>query len=184
MDDCSGEILGYTMERLLAAGALDVHYTAIYMKKNRPAWELTVLCHAQNREELERIIFAETTTIGIRRTLMQRDMLPRERGLVQTEYGEVQVKLCGGKCYVEYMAPKKSANAKLVLFFTNERGKANKTLCVYAAKVVDGNADVKAWKGNEILLSHVKKNEKIRIECDVNINRYCMMEAVYYEDKK
>ena len=102
MDDCSGEILGYTMECLLAAGALDVHYTAIYMKKNRPAWELTVLCHAQNREELEKIIFAETTTIGIRRTLMQRDMLPRERCLVQTEYGEVQVKLCGGKCYVEY----------------------------------------------------------------------------------
>lgn len=89
-----------------------------------------------------------------------------------------------GKCYVEYMAPKKSANAKLELFFTNERGKANKTLCVYAAKVVEGSADVKAWKGNEILLSHVKKNEKIRIECDVNINRYCMMEAVYYEDKK
>ena len=102
MDDCSGEILGYTMERLLAAGALDVHYTAIYMKKNRPAWELTVLCHAQNREELEKIIFAETTTIGIRRTLMQRDMLPRERGQLQTEYGEVQVKLCGGRCYVEY----------------------------------------------------------------------------------
>lgn len=102
MDDCSGEILGYTMERLLAAGALDVHYTAIYMKKNRPAWELTVLCHAKNREELEKIILAETTTIGIRRTLMQRDMLPRERGLVQTKYGEVQVKLCGGKCYVEY----------------------------------------------------------------------------------
>ena len=102
MDDCSGEILGYTMERLLAAGALDVHYTAIYMKKNRPTWELTVLCHAQNREELEKIIFAEATTIGIRRTLMQRDMLPRERGPVQTEYGEVQVKLCGGKCYVEY----------------------------------------------------------------------------------
>ena len=102
MDDCNGEILGYTMERLLAAGALDVHYTAIYMKKNRPAWELTVLCHAQNREELEKIIFAETTTIGIRRTLMQRDMLPRERGLVQTEYGAVQVKLCSGKCYVEY----------------------------------------------------------------------------------
>ena len=89
-----------------------------------------------------------------------------------------------GKCYVEYMAPKRSANAKLELFFTNERGKANKTLCVYAAKVVEGSAEIKAWKGNEILLSHVKKNEKIRIECDVNINRYCMMEAVYYEDKK
>ena len=69
-------------------------------------------------------------------------------------------------------------------FFTNERGKATKTLCVYAAKVVEGSAEVKAWKGNEILLSHVKKNEKICIECDVNINRYCMMEAVYYEDKK
>lgn len=109
VDDCSGEILGYTMERLLEAGALDVHYTAIYMKKNRPAWELTVLCHAQKREELEQIIFAETTTIGIRCTLMQRDMLPRQKSSVQTEYGEVQVKLCGGHCYVEYDSAAKLA---------------------------------------------------------------------------
>lgn len=102
MDDCSGEILGYTLERLLEAGALDVHYSPVYMKKNRPAWELTVLCYEQQREALEEIIFRETTTIGIRRTLMQRDKLARERWEVQTEFGAVQVKLCGENCYVEY----------------------------------------------------------------------------------
>ena len=112
VDDCSGEILGYTLERLLEAGALDVHYTPVYMKKNRPAWELTVLCHGQKREALEEIIFRETTTIGIRRTLMQRDILPRERGEVQTEYGAVQVKLCGANCYVEYDSAAKIARAQ------------------------------------------------------------------------
>lgn len=109
MDDCSGEILGYTLERLLEAGALDVHYAPVYMKKNRPAWELTVLCHVRNREALEEIIFRETTTIGIRRTVMQRDKLARERGEVQTEYGTVQVKLCGENCYVEYDSAAKLA---------------------------------------------------------------------------
>lgn len=109
MDDCSGEILGYALERLLEAGALDVHYTPVYMKKNRPAWELTVLCHVQNREALEKIIFRETTTIGIRRVLMQRDILPREFGEVQTEYGAVRVKLCGEHCYVEYDSAAKIA---------------------------------------------------------------------------
>ena len=109
MDDCSGEILGYTLERLLEAGALDVHYSPVYMKKNRPAWELTVLCYAQQREALEEIIFRETTTIGIRRILMQRDKLARERGEVQTEFGAVQVKLCGENCYVEYDSAAKIA---------------------------------------------------------------------------
>ena len=112
VDDCSGEILGYTLERLLEAGALDVHYTPVYMKKNRPAWELTVLCYAQQREALEEIIFRETTTIGIRRILMQRDKLSRERSEVQTEYGFVQVKLCGENSYVEYDSAAKIAREK------------------------------------------------------------------------
>ena len=96
MDDCNGEILGYTMERLLAAGALDVHYTAIYMKKNRPAWELTVLCHAQNREELEKIIFEETTTIGIRENILRRYTLTRRTETEETVYGPVRCKISAG----------------------------------------------------------------------------------------
>ena len=67
IDDCGGEVLGYTMERLMENGALDACYLPIYMKKNRPAYMLTVLCRPEDRERLEDIIFEETTTIGIRR---------------------------------------------------------------------------------------------------------------------
>ena len=66
IDDCTGEMLGYVMERLFEAGARDVHYTPVFMKKNRPAWQLNVICDPKDRERMEEIIFAETTTIGIR----------------------------------------------------------------------------------------------------------------------
>ena len=66
IDDCSGEVLGYVMKKLFKAGAKDVHYAPVFMKKNRPAWELTVICGEEKAEKLEQIIFTETTTIGIR----------------------------------------------------------------------------------------------------------------------
>ena len=66
LDDCTGEILGYTLEKLMNAGALDVHYTPIFMKKNRPGWEITVLCRPEKKDVMEEILFSETTTIGIR----------------------------------------------------------------------------------------------------------------------
>ena len=94
IDDCSGELLGYTLERLLAAGALDAHYQPVVMKKSRPAWELTVICREENRAKLEALIFAETTTIGIRRARMERTVLPRRRDVVHTAYGDVAVKRC------------------------------------------------------------------------------------------
>ena len=92
IDDCGGEVLGYTMERLMENGALDVCYLPIYMKKNRPAYMLTVLCRPEDREQMEEIIFEETTTIGIRRVLMQRTVLPRRKSVKQTSLGEVAVK--------------------------------------------------------------------------------------------
>ncbi|MDE6937299.1 MAG: nickel pincer cofactor biosynthesis protein LarC, partial [Lachnospiraceae bacterium] len=67
IDDCTGEALGYVMDRLLEAGARDVNYTPIYMKKNRPAYQLNVICKEDSVPEMEEIIFRETTTIGIRR---------------------------------------------------------------------------------------------------------------------
>ena len=67
LDDCTGEVLGYTMNLLLKAGANDVWYTPIYMKKNRPAYMLSVLCRESSRETMEDIIFTHTTSIGIRR---------------------------------------------------------------------------------------------------------------------
>lgn len=94
------------MERLLEAGALDAHFTAVQMKKNRPAYELTVICRLADKERLEQIIFAQTTTIGIRSTIMQRDILPRRAATVVTSLGEVQVKICqlagAERVYVEY----------------------------------------------------------------------------------
>lgn len=113
IDDCSGELLGYTLERLLAAGALDAHYQPVFMKKSRPAWELTVICCEEDRAKLEALIFAETTTIGIRRARMERTVLPRRRDVVHTAYGDVAVKRClldsGERCYVEYDSAAKLA---------------------------------------------------------------------------
>ena len=93
IDDASGEVLGYTMEKLMQAGALDVHYTPIYMKKNRPAWELTVICREEKMAELEEIIFRETTTIGIREfPSVMRSILSRMQKEIETPYGKVEVK--------------------------------------------------------------------------------------------
>lgn len=94
IDDCSGENLGYVMERLLKAGARDVHYIPTYMKKNRPAYQLNVICTKEEIEKMEQIIFAETTTIGIRRVRMERTILKREIRTIQTPLGEAKVKVC------------------------------------------------------------------------------------------
>lgn len=106
IDDCTGEALGFVMERLLQAGARDVHYTPVYMKKNRPAYQLDVICNPSDVPAMEQIIFQETTTIGIRRMEMERSVLNRSAGMVKTVWGEVRVKICrlpeGVRCYPEY----------------------------------------------------------------------------------
>jgi pyridinium-3,5-bisthiocarboxylic acid mononucleotide nickel chelatase len=93
LDDLSGELIGYTMQLLLDAGALDVYTTAIQMKKNRPAVMLSVLCEAQRIESLEQILFHETTTLGIRRWPVERHKLPRQAVTVATPWGPVDGKL-------------------------------------------------------------------------------------------
>ncbi|MCC8151625.1 MAG: nickel pincer cofactor biosynthesis protein LarC, partial [Lachnospiraceae bacterium] len=93
IDDCSGEAIGYAMERLFQAGARDVHYTPVFMKKNRPGYIITVLCAPEPREILEGILFAETTTIGIRRQWMERSVLPRTSRAAETSLGKVCVKV-------------------------------------------------------------------------------------------
>lgn len=92
LDDCTGEALGHVLDLLLAAGARDVQYTPVYMKKNRPAWLVTVLCKEPERARLEAILFRETTTIGIRRVRMDRTILPRTERQVETPWGPVRVK--------------------------------------------------------------------------------------------
>lgn len=93
IDDTTGEMLGYTMDQLMKAGALDTYFTPIQMKKNRPACMLSVLCKTNDAESLSDIIFKETSTIGIRIQEMERIALKREIRTVTTELGEVRVKL-------------------------------------------------------------------------------------------
>lgn len=120
IDDCSGEVLGYVMKKLFKAGAKDVHYAPIFMKKNRPAWELTVICKEDQVEELEQIIFTETTTIGIREYPLGRSVLDREEKEVETVYGKASVKQVSlGKMTrvsPEYDAVKKLAKKNKVPF--------------------------------------------------------------------
>ncbi len=94
IDDCTGEALAFTLDRLMEAGALDVYYTPIYMKKNRPAWMLTVLCPPTKRREMESIIFQNTTTIGIRMIEMNRTRLERRIISLETPWGPADVKCC------------------------------------------------------------------------------------------
>ena len=94
LDDCSGEVLGCVMDELFAAGARDVYYTPIYMKKNRPAVQINIICREQDVDKLQNILFCNTTTIGVRRCRMERTILPREIRQMDTPYGKVQVKVC------------------------------------------------------------------------------------------
>lgn len=120
IDDCSGEVLGYVMKKLFKAGAKDVHYAPIFMKKNRPAWELTVICKEDQVEELEQIIFTETTTIGIREYPLMRSILDREEKEVETVYGKAAVKQVTfrdmTRAYPEYDTVKKLAKKSKVPF--------------------------------------------------------------------
>lgn len=121
IDDSTGEALGYTIDRLMQAGALDVHYSPVYMKKNRPAWELTVICKKSRMEELEDIIFKETTTIGIREfPSVMRSILRRNQKQVETPFGIAEVKevaLPGERrFYPEYESVKAIAEKKHLPF--------------------------------------------------------------------
>lgn len=92
IDDMTGEVAGYVMEALLGAGALDVFYTSIYMKKNRPGMKLSVLCTEKEMDRMQEIIFRETTTLGIRMYETDRVCMNREWLTVATVYGDIKVK--------------------------------------------------------------------------------------------
>lgn len=106
IDDCTGEALGYTMEKLMEAGARDVHYFPVFMKKNRPGYQLNVICKENQISQLQKIIFEETTSIGIRIQHMERSVLPRRIETRDTSMGEVQIKICslptGERIYPEH----------------------------------------------------------------------------------
>lgn len=113
LDDCTGEHLGYVMERLFEQGALDVFFTPIFMKKNRPAYRMTVICTPVDMRKMEELIFRHTTTIGLRKRLENRTVLPRKKDVLHTKYGELEVKIAAvgaeERIYPEYESAKKLA---------------------------------------------------------------------------
>jgi pyridinium-3,5-bisthiocarboxylic acid mononucleotide nickel chelatase len=93
LDDLSPELAGAAMERLLAAGALDVFFTPAQMKKQRPGFIITVLCTEAKSSELARILLTETTAFGVRMHRSKRLKLRREFRLSETPFGSVRIKL-------------------------------------------------------------------------------------------
>ena len=96
LDDMTAEAIAYAMEKLFAAGARDVFTVPIGMKKSRAGTMLTVLCTPEQIDEMVRLIFQLTTTIGIRENLQRRYILDRAMETVQTPYGPVRFKIAKG----------------------------------------------------------------------------------------
>lgn len=120
IDDCTGENLGFLSELLLQNGALDVTFIPCFMKKNRPANMLTVLCKAENVKTLEKLVFLHTTAIGIRISEKERVVLPRTEVSIPTEWGNVRVKVVRigevKKIYPEYESVKTVSLEKALPF--------------------------------------------------------------------
>ena len=93
LDDCPAEIIGSVMERLFAAGALDVWFTPIQMKKHRPGVMLSALCEEEKLPALADLVFRETTAFGLRTEKVVRLKLARKFETIETPYGQVRVKI-------------------------------------------------------------------------------------------
>ena len=105
LDDLNPQVFGYVMDRLFEAGALDAFAMPVQMKKNRPGTLLTVLCKPEHAGELTRLIFTETTTLGVRRREETRQTLARRWENVATPWGEVRVKIASMNGTVTNYAP-------------------------------------------------------------------------------
>jgi pyridinium-3,5-bisthiocarboxylic acid mononucleotide nickel chelatase len=93
IDDLSPEILGFVMERAFDSGCLDCWFTPIQMKKNRPATLVSILCEAEKVDVFKELLFTETSTLGVRVSRIERECLNREKVKMQTEFGEIDVKI-------------------------------------------------------------------------------------------
>lgn len=93
IDDASGQLIGYVMERAFACGALDCYFTSVQMKKNRPGVLISILCRNEEAEALRQMLFTETTTLGVRSYEVGRYALDREFVKVETEFGAIDVKV-------------------------------------------------------------------------------------------
>ncbi|PWT90490.1 MAG: TIGR00299 family protein, partial [Blastocatellia bacterium] len=93
VDDASPQIMGHVMDKALELGALDCYFTPVQMKKNRPGVLLSVLCDNEKTESLMNLLFTETTTLGVRKFKVERRALERNIVQVQTQYGQIDVKV-------------------------------------------------------------------------------------------
>jgi hypothetical protein len=105
LDDLSPQVFGYVMERALAEGALEVFGTPVQMKKNRPGMLLTLLARPSDAERLARLIFTETTTLGVRMRSEERRVLARREVRVPTPWGDVRMKVASLNGAVSHYAP-------------------------------------------------------------------------------
>jgi uncharacterized protein (TIGR00299 family) protein len=105
LDDLNPQVVGYVMERLLTAGSLDVFAVPVQMKKNRPGTLLTVLSKPEDAARLTEILFAETTTLGVRHREEKRQVLARKWTTVATEWGDVRIKIASRNGTITNYAP-------------------------------------------------------------------------------
>jgi pyridinium-3,5-bisthiocarboxylic acid mononucleotide nickel chelatase len=105
LDDMNPQIFGYLLEKALGAGALDVFAVPVQMKKSRPGTLVTILCKPEDEGKFQEMLFAETTTLGVRSHLVERRALPREFVKVQTKFGEVRIKVAGNGGRVQHASP-------------------------------------------------------------------------------
>jgi hypothetical protein len=105
LDDMNPQIFGYVLEKALAAGALDVFATPVQMKKSRPGTLVTILCKPEDERKFQEMLFAETTTLGVRSHLVERHALPREFVKVVTRFGDVRMKISRSAGRLQHAAP-------------------------------------------------------------------------------
>ena len=105
IDDLNPQVFGYVLDRLLEEGALDVFGVPVQMKKNRPGTLLTVLCKSDDAGKLTQLIFAETTTLGVRQRQEVRQTLARRWENVRTQWGEVRIKIASMNGTITNYAP-------------------------------------------------------------------------------
>ena len=130
IDDMNPQIFGALMDRLHSAGALDVFYASVQMKKNRPGTLMTIVAPPAHRERLVSLVFQETTTIGVRFTEMSRECLERETVTIQTELGAVRFKVARRNGRVLNAQPEFDDLARLA----TERSRPIKEVQALAAK--------------------------------------------------
>lgn len=117
IDDMTGEALGAAMHVLMQAGALDAFFTPVFMKKQRPAYMLTVLCRPEDKCTFEELVFKHTSTIGIRSTLYERSALDRSEKAFEATLGTVRIKEAHG-----FGVKKSKLEYEDVLLISQEKG--------------------------------------------------------------